>query len=1398
MKKHLWLTLTLVLALMLCGSAAMAEGANLVPNGGFETLDASGGPEGWYTAAYRTQEGYTRFAVSSDIKHSGMYSVKVENANTNDARYICTVPVEPSSLYRASGYILVDSMEDYGNGANLGLEGVYAFSQTVFDTQGQWQYVEWYGETGEDQREIELGVRVGGYSAESQGTAYFDDITVEKVDALPTGVIASLWYETKAPVVETRAATAASVPNTTWFLLIGAAFLLMMALAARPLLRHETLEPKRQDPAYAAFFLLMLAALALRVFVGGRVAGYPVDMGCFSAWSLRMANVGPWGFYSPDIFCDYPPGYMLLLWPVGVVVKAIGYADSPLIRLIIKSIPILCDMGAALVLFLYAKKRVPVTAALLVALLGLMNPASVINGAAWGQVDSLLALLLMLAAITAMERRWMAALPLYGFAVLVKPQAILFAPVAGVWLLLSLIFTDKATRRAQWKSLLWGLLIAAGVAAAVIVPFSLQQSDPLWLVTLYQKTISSYDFAVLNTTNLLYVLGGNWSPLQADGGQNVVRLSPLVPALTGCLLLLAGVWAARLWSGAKAWFSSLLTLPARLFGRDVKGGEGRRDALALLCMAAGFTFLGLSFAVPTFVLYGTALMVFAYLFAVVGMVADRSADALPFYLALAMVLVYVFGLKIHERYLYAALLLLPLGYVRTRDRRLLWLCAGLSATTFINVAIVLNNALLFGSGMGHLNADTLWLNSLLSVLNVLLAMYGGYIAITGLSASPALQPAQARASLKNAVYRSALLSPADARLHLTARDYLIMGVTAVLYAVMTFTGLGSTAAPQTAWVSTSAAEQVVFKLDESQWFKLLYYAGVSYADFSVSVSDDGVTWSRDYPCEMREGLCYRWNYAVTTTDLGDGAVDYNDNNPGNILWLRGKYLRVNAEGAGLNLWEIILRGKDGERIPLTLDAHTGAKDVLETPKPPQNLIDEQGTLTGEPSWYNGTYFDEIYHARTAYEHLHGLSPYETTHPPLGKLIMAVGIAIFGMTPFGWRFAGALVGVLMLPALYLLAKQITRRRGLATFAMLLFTFDLMHFTQTRIATIDSFPVLFIILSTLCMARYMMTDVYAIPESVGDKPRALTCAFLRTLWPLALGGLFMGLSIASKWIGLYSAVGMALMFAMAVYRQLRVGFVAYDIDLTADLTPAQVLRVEWARRLTLKRVLITCAFCVVFFFAIPAVIYYLSYVPYLSPSGPVTIERIIKAQEGMYAYHSTPGLGMDHPFNSPWWQWPFILKPMWFCQDKFEPAGFASTIMCMGNPLIFYVGAVCMVAVFGLFIHKYVGFKGGLCLKQGDGNLMLAILVVGFLTQYLPWVLVPRSMYIYHYFASVPFIILATVVVFDLIPWPKAKKWAMVAYVVLAAVFFAMFYPYASGVLTPTAWLDWLKWFPKIYY
>ena len=1349
----------------MCLTAA-AEEANLLANGGFETVDASGNPEGWYPVAYRTQEGYSRIAVTSEKAHSGQYSAVVENASANDARYTCTVSVEPSSLYRLSAYVLVESMEDTGNGANLGIEDIYSYSDCLFDTDGEWQYLEWYGETGEDQHELTFGVRVGGYGAESTGKAYFDDVVLEKVDSLPTGVFASIWYDTQSYVsYDTQTSQQTGQKSTALFVALGLIFGFAYLLA-RPLLERGGANRR----AACAFVCLMAVALVVRIVLAVQVPGYSVDINCFTAWSLRMAERGPAGFYAEDYFCDYPPGYMLLLWPVGLLLSAVKGAGVTL--LVVKSLPILCDMAGAVLLFAFARKRLGDAAAALVAGLYALNPVVLVNGAAWGQADSVLALLVMLTCLAAIRRDWRAAFPLFAAAVLVKPQAILFAPVGGIWLLVCLLEKqERADRTRQWKSAGLGLGLAALVAVAIIVPFSVRQS-PGWLIRLYAETLSSYAYATLNTANLYYLIGANWTSLET----HIPTALPLVTALAA---MSGGLWL--LLSGETP---SLRSQP-------------RRSALGALCLLLALYQFGLTFFGGNYTAYGYGMMAFAFLLAAVCLAFDRQASHLPFYLALSLILIYVLGLKVHERYLLPALPLLLIAYVLTRDRRLLALCVGFSITTFINTAIVLDNAILFGAEMGHLNDDTLVLNDVLCVLNLLLCGFSIWMAYTGLRPSAAPQPQEAAPAVPPS-YERMLLSPRDARLHLTLRDYLVMGITCVVYGVLAFTNLGSTVAPQTGWVSTSPDEQIVFDLGESTRFSLLYYAGVSYNDFSVSTSDDGVTWSAETPCRMREGLCYRWLYALQSTQ-SDGEVAYMSDSPTSVVWFTGRYLRLNACEAGLNLWEIVARDENGQTLPLTIVSHTGAREgVLESEKPVENLIDEQDTCVGEPGWYNGTYFDEIYHARTAYEHLHGQAPYETTHPPLGKLLMSVGIAIFGMTPFGWRFAGALIGVLMLPALYLLALQLTHKRSVATVSMLAFSLDLMHYTQTRIATIDSFPVFFILLSYLCMVRYLQTDLFAAD---GEKPRLFDRCLRRSLIPLALSGLFMGMAIASKWIGLYSAVGLALLFFVAVYRQYRVSNVACGLDAErAGLDDGQKARVRAAQDFTLKRILITCGFCVIFFVLVPCVIYYLCYIPYLSPTGPVTLKRVIDAQIGMLNYHSTPGLGMDHPFQSPWWQWPFILKPMWFAQDQYEPAGYASTIMCMGNPWVFYIGAVAMLGALAACVAKYLNLRSGVSLRQGDGDLTLPVLAVGFLAQYLPWVLVPRSMYIYHYFASVPFIIMATAWWLDRLPHsrPRLRTGVMALYLVGALVFFVMFFPYASGWLTSTDWLDAMKWFSKLYY
>ena len=113
--------------------------------------------------------------------------------------------------------------------------------------------------------------------------------------------------------------------------------------------------------------------------------------------------------------------------------------------------PILFDLAGAALLYLYAKKRLGVFPALFLAVLYALNPAVLVNGAAWGQADSVLTFFLLVCCIFAMERKWQFALPVYVTAVLLKPQALLFGPVLLIWLLRAL-FSQKEKRNLRGLS----------------------------------------------------------------------------------------------------------------------------------------------------------------------------------------------------------------------------------------------------------------------------------------------------------------------------------------------------------------------------------------------------------------------------------------------------------------------------------------------------------------------------------------------------------------------------------------------------------------------------------------------------------------------------------------------------------------------------------------------------------------------------------------------------------------------------------------------------------------------------------------------------------------------------------------------------------------------------------
>ncbi|MBP3524866.1 MAG: phospholipid carrier-dependent glycosyltransferase, partial [Clostridia bacterium] len=606
-------------------------------------------------------------------------------------------------------------------------------------------------------------------------------------------------------------------------------------------------------------------------------------------------------------------------------------------------------------------------------------------------------------------------------------------------------------------------------------------------------------------------------------------------------------------------------------------------------------------------------------------------------------------------------------------------------------------------------------------------------------------------------------------------DALILLVLTLVYGVVGFWGLGATKAPQSGYASTAAGETVVIDLGaRHEDFHIYYYGGVSSTAFSVATSDDGVTYGEETGAYFDIGECYKWLAMRQPVYDADGSVS---SVTGGMLPFSGRYIRLTFDGAASSLWEVAAVDGSGEVIPPVGVSRDGG--VAGRMGDPNSLIDEQDTVPDKPSYYNSMYFDEIYHARTGYEHAHGQYTYETTHPPLGKVFMSWCIRLMGMTPFAWRFAGALCGVLMVPAMYLLAKTLLGSTLWAALCALLLSVDCMHFTQTRIATIDSFPVLFMMLMFLFMARWMKMSYYH--QRLRD-----------TFVPLALSGAFMGLAIASKWIGCYGAVGLAVLFFSRFIVLWRQGLYAQR---HRDEDPAFVRAADTFREKGIRTILACC----VFFVLVPVVIYVLSYIPYLRAYGEIkwnltTFTRIWDAQVLMFDYHKN--LVAEHYFASPWYEWPLIVKPMWYYNADFKGAGMASSILAFGNPAVWWTGLAGILFVLCYSVYRNaLPALGVLPGREDEDDRAMPVIAVGFLSAYLPWVLVSRLTFIYHYFASVPWIIIATALGLKYLARHRRRlAYALAAGLSVAAIaLFIGFYPLASGIEVPRAWCDAMNWF-----
>jgi hypothetical protein len=149
-------------------------------------------------------------------------------------------------------------------------------------------------------------------------------------------------------------------------------------------------------------------------------------------------------------------------------------------------------------------------------------------------------------------------------------------------------------------------------------------------------------------------------------------------------------------------------------------------------------------------------------------------------------------------------------------------------------------------------------------------------------------------------------------------------------------------------------------------------------------------------------------------------------------------------------------------------------------------------------------------------------------------------------------------------------------------------------------------------------------------------------------------------------------------------------------------------------------------------LPLAVYVISYLPWvalgnrLTDSWPPghTGQTLIQLTQSMYDYHNN--LRATHPASSPFWAWPLDLKPVWFYESSFA-GNTSAAIYDNGNLVTWWleIPAIAFVA--------WQAFK--------RSSLALGLITVGFILQWVPWMPIDRATFQYHYYTSLPFLVLA---------------------------------------------------------
>lgn len=405
------------------------------------------------------------------------------------------------------------------------------------------------------------------------------------------------------------------------------------------------------------------------------------------------------------------------------------------------------------------------------------------------------------------------------------------------------------------------------------------------------------------------------------------------------------------------------------------------------------------------------------------------------------------------------------------------------------------------------------------------------------------------------------------------------------------------------------------------------------------------------------------------------------------------------------------------------------------------------------------------------------------HPPLGKWMIALGEWMFGLNPFGWRFAAALVGTISIFLLARLARRMTRSTVLGCLAGFLLAVDGLHFVLSRTALLDIFLMFWLLAGFACLvvdrdkSRERLADWYE-NSPIGDLGPKLG---LRP-WRLA-AGLCLGAALATKWTGILFIAAFGIMTVLWDLGARRA--VGLRRPVLATLKLDVPLAFAWVAILSL-------------------VVYVVSFVGWFAgergygrnwaeaTSGGwqnfvfSSMRSWLDYQTQILSFHT--GLETTHPYQSQPWQWPLLTRPVAFFYESPSGCGADScswAVLGTGTPIIWYAGLAALIAMIAWYVATRDWRAGAILLGYAAG--------------WLPWFYFAwadnRTMFLFYAIPMVPFMILAIVLAAGLLIGPataplqrrRAGAIAVGVFALLSLLNFWWLYPVLSAELLP--YQDW---------